>query len=55
MHIVQIADASSHEAIVYPVGIVTDSKLTEEAQLFLNYLSEDSVQQIWEQYGFQME
>jgi molybdate transport system substrate-binding protein len=55
VRIVQTADASSHDAIVYPAGIVADSKLPEDAQLFLNYLSEESVQQIWEQYGFQME
>lgn len=55
VRIVQSAEASSHDAIVYPAGIVTDSKLSEDAQLFLNYLSEGSVQQIWEQYGFQME
>ena len=55
VRVVQIADANSHDAIVYPAGIVTDSKLSKDAQLFLNYLSEESVQQIWEQYGFQME
>ena len=55
VRIVQIADANSHDAIVYPAGIVTETKLSEDAQLFLNYLSEESVQQIWERYGFQME
>ena len=55
VRIVEKAKASSHDSIVYPAGVVSNTKLEEEAQLFLNYLIEESVQPIWEKYGFQME
>lgn len=55
VRIVQIADVESHDRIVYPAGIVSSTKLAKDAQLFLDYLVEENVQSIWEQYGFQME
>ena len=55
VRIVQTADDDSHDTIVYPAGVVKNTKLSKEAHLFLDYLEDESMQQIWEQYGFQME
>ena len=54
VRIVQTADANSHDAIIYPAGVVTNTKLSEDAHLFLDYLADDSTRKIWEQYGFDM-
>ena len=55
VRIVQTAEQISHDAIVYPAGVVTNSARLEESHVFLDYLAGENVQQIWQQYGFEME
>ena len=55
VRIVQTAERGSHDAIVYPAGVVSNTKVSEHAYAFLDYLTDENVQQIWEQYGFNME
>ena len=55
VRIVQTAEQSSHDAIVYPAGVVTSSTRIEDAHVFLDYLAGENVQEIWQQYGFDME
>ena len=55
VRIVQTAEQSSYDAIVYPAVVVTITTRIEDAHVFLDYLAGENVQQIWQQYGFDME
>lgn len=55
VRIVQTAEQSSYDVIVYPAGVVTSTTRIEDAHVFLDYLAGENVQQIWQQYGFDME
>lgn len=55
VRIVQTAEKSSHDAIIYPSGVVASTTMPEDAHVFLDYLAGENVQQIWQQYGFEME
>lgn len=50
--IVARADASTHTAIVYPVGILKDTKQYEVAKDFYTYLQSDEALKVFEEYGF---
>lgn len=55
VRIVQTAEQSSHDEIFYPAGVVTSTTISEDAHVFLDYLADNNIQQIWQQYGFEME
>lgn len=46
------APESSHEPVVYPVGVVKSSKNEEAAKSFLKFLSGDKAKAVFEKYGF---
>lgn len=55
---VEIADAApkaAHEAITYPVGLINDSKNTEAAEKFYEFLQTEEALSIFEDYGFTRE
>ena len=54
VRVVATAPTDSHSLIVYPVGVVADSKNAEAAQAFVDFLSSDRVNAIFEEYGFVM-
>lgn len=52
---VQISDVASydtHDAIVYPVGIVKSSRQPKLAQNYIDFLMSDSGKKLFEKYGF---
>lgn len=49
IEVVSTVDSSLHDAIVYPVGLLTDN---EEAKEFYDYLQTDEAIDIFEDYGF---
>lgn len=53
--IVATADASTHAPIIYPVGVIQDSKQYEEAKEFYEYLQSDEALEVFEEYGFTTE
>lgn len=50
--IAQVFEENTHKPVVYPEAIISTSKEKESAKVFLDYLAEDSVKQIFEKYGF---
>lgn len=52
---VQISDVASyntHDAIVYPIGIVKSSRQPQQAQDFINFLMAEGGRKLFEKYGF---
>lgn len=43
----------SHEAIIYPAGLITESKHPKEAQTFYDYLTSPSAMDIFRKHGFE--
>ncbi len=52
--IITEAPEGSHKEVSYPVGIVKESKHSDRAQSFLDFLSSDEAVQLFEKYGFSM-
>lgn len=52
VNIVCEAPENSHDPIVYPVAVIKDSKNTEEAKEFINFLNSDESKDIFKSYGF---
>ncbi|MFY4776452.1 molybdate ABC transporter substrate-binding protein [Metabacillus sp. RGM 3146] len=50
--IVEEAAPASHSPIVYPAGMVKNSKHPKEALLFYEFLQKDSAQKVLKKYGF---
>ncbi|MDN4524624.1 molybdate ABC transporter substrate-binding protein [Fictibacillus sp. NE201] len=50
--IVDSADPKTHSPIVYPVGIIKDTKHKKEAKAFYKYLQKPSTVKVLENYGF---
>ena len=50
--IVAKANPTHHEPIIYPVGVLEDSKHKKEALLFYEYLNSEETEPLWHQYGF---
>lgn len=50
--VVATADPATHDPIIYPVGIVEDTKYPKEAEAFYQYLQSKAALQVLEQYGF---
>lgn len=55
VRIVQTVKKDSHDEILYPAGVVKDTNHLDAAQIFLAYLTEENVQKIWKNYGFEMD
>lgn len=52
VEIVASADPATHTPIIYPVGIIHDSKHYEAAKEFYEYLQSDEALKVFEEYGF---
>jgi len=50
--IVATANPDSHTPIIYPVGIINDSKQYEAAKAFYEYLHNEESLKVFEDYGF---
>lgn len=50
--VVASADPATHSPIIYPVGIIKDSKHYDAAKEFYNYLQSDAALDVFEEYGF---
>lgn len=51
--VIATANADTHTPIIYPVGVIKDSKHTKEAEDFYRYLQSDEAMKVFEKYGFQ--
>lgn len=54
VNVVATAPKESHSAIVYPVAVVDGSTNVEAAQAFIDFLSGDTANTIFEEHGFIM-
>lgn len=52
--VVAEADSSSHDPIIYPVGIIKSTKHMDEAEQFYQFLQENASKEIFEKYGFKV-
>lgn len=52
VEIVAVADQTYHDRIVYPAGLVKNTKHESEAILFYTFLTSDQATTIFEAYGF---
>lgn len=52
--IVSTAPSNSHKEVVYPAAVVRASKNQTDAKKFLNYLSGEKAQKVFEKYGFKV-
>ncbi|MEH7234669.1 molybdate ABC transporter substrate-binding protein [Bacillus sp. JJ1562] len=52
VQIIATADADTHSPIIYPLGVIKESKHREEALKFYEYLQNESSINIFEEYGF---
>lgn len=52
VEIIASADPSTHTPIIYPVGIIKDSKQYDAAKDFYTYLQSDEALKVFETYGF---
>ncbi|MFP3125365.1 molybdate ABC transporter substrate-binding protein [Ectobacillus funiculus] len=50
--VVATADPKTHDPIIYPVGVVKDTKHPKEAEEFYKYLQSKAALKVLEQYGF---
>ncbi|ODG92963.1 MULTISPECIES: molybdate ABC transporter substrate-binding protein [Bacillaceae] len=50
--IVATAADNTHDPIIYPLGVIKDSKQPKEAKKFFEYLQNDESMKILEKYGF---
>lgn len=52
VEIVTSADPAAHVPVIYPVGIIKNSKHYEAAKEFYKYLQSDDALKVFEEYGF---
>ncbi|MGK7934005.1 MAG: molybdate ABC transporter substrate-binding protein [Microcystaceae cyanobacterium] len=52
--VVTTAPAYSHQAIIYPVAVIKDSKKLQESQAFIQFLSSGQAKEVFERYGFKV-
>ncbi|WP_181742511.1 molybdate ABC transporter substrate-binding protein [Terrilactibacillus laevilacticus] len=50
--IVKSAPAKSHDAIIYPLGVIKTTKHKKEAEAFFHFLQTKGALQIFQKYGF---
>ena len=53
VEMIATANTNTHTPIIYPVGVIKDSKHVKEAEDFYHYLQSVEAMQVFEQYGFQ--
>ena len=53
VNVIATAKGDTHTPIIYPVGVIKDSKHAEEAENFYNYLQSDEALKVFKKYGFQ--
>lgn len=46
------ADSSSHDPIIYPIGIIKTSKHMKESELFFQFLQGKEAENVFNKYGF---
>lgn len=51
--VVATAKEDTHTPIIYPVGVIKDSKHTKEAEDFYHYLQSEQAMKVFKKYGFQ--
>ncbi|MCI0502295.1 MAG: molybdate ABC transporter substrate-binding protein [Fusobacteria bacterium] len=52
--LVEKIDASKHSKIVYPIGVVKNSRKQEEAKKFIEFLKSDKAKAAFEKWGFSL-
>ncbi|WNS73506.1 molybdate ABC transporter substrate-binding protein [Bacillus sp. DTU_2020_1000418_1_SI_GHA_SEK_038] len=52
VRVVAEANSSSHDPIIYPVGIIKTTKHLKEAELFYQFLQEKKAAEVFVKYGF---
>ncbi len=52
--VIATAPETSHSPIIYPIAVLKDSKNTEIAKMFVQFLSSGEAKAVFEQYGFTM-
>jgi len=52
VEIVASADPATHTPIIYPIGVIKDSKQYDAAKEFYQYLQSDDALKVFEKYGF---
>jgi molybdate transport system substrate-binding protein len=52
VEIVATADSNTHTPIIYPIGIIKDTKKYDEAKKFYNYLQSKESMKVFTDYGF---
>jgi molybdate transport system substrate-binding protein len=55
VRIVATAPASSHSPVVYPMAVVKSTKNTQAAEEFINFLSQESANNVFIKQGFKLE
>lgn len=50
--IVALAPESSHSRIIYPIGIIKNTKHPEESKTFIKFLTSENAQKVFTDYGF---
>jgi len=50
--IVAVAPENSHKPVIYPAAVIKDSKNIDDAKKFLDFVSSDTANKIFENYGF---
>ncbi|MFJ7184346.1 molybdate ABC transporter substrate-binding protein [Lysinibacillus xylanilyticus] len=53
VNVVATAKEDTHTPIIYPVGVIKDSKHAKEAEDFYHYLQSDQAMKVFKKYGFQ--
>lgn len=51
--VVSTAKEDTHTPIIYPVGVIKESKHAKEAEDFYHYLQSDQAMKVFKKYGFQ--
>ncbi|PGT82766.1 molybdate ABC transporter substrate-binding protein [Bacillus sp. AFS040349] len=52
VNVIATAEAGTHTPIIYPIGVINESKNVEEAKVFFTYMKSENALAILEKYGF---
>lgn len=52
VNVIATAEEGTHTPIIYPIGVINESKNLEEAKAFFSYMKSDKALMILEEYGF---
>ncbi|MCK1989065.1 molybdate ABC transporter substrate-binding protein [Lysinibacillus fusiformis] len=53
VEVVATADDQTHTPIIYPVGVIKNSKHVQEAEDFYHFLQSDEAMEVFKKYGFE--